>query len=126
MQQIIITGNLGKDPDLRYMPNGDKSVNMSVAVNEDYTNHDGEKIKKTSWFYVSAYRKQAENCDKYLRKGDKVLVIGKMGKPYAYQPDDSDKPAASNVIIANRVEFLKTSGQGNGQSDYEDDDDIPY
>jgi len=73
---IIIVGNLGRDPEVRYTPSGQPVTSFSVATNRQYTNNAGETIKETLWFRVSAWGKTAEVCNQYLKKGSKVLVEG--------------------------------------------------
>ena len=74
-QKVTIVGNLGRDPELRYLPNGTPTVNLSVATNNSYTNQKGEQVKETTWWRVSVFGKQAEVCSQYLTKGRQVLVI---------------------------------------------------
>ena len=75
---IIIVGNLGRDPEVRYTPSGQPVTSFSVATNRQYTNNAGETIKETLWFRVSAWGKTAEVCNQYLKKGSKVLVEGRL------------------------------------------------
>ena len=77
-QKTIIVGNLGGDPELRYMPNGTAVCNFSVAVNKSWTDAGGEKHKKTTWFRVTAWGRQAETSSQYLSKGSAVLVEGEI------------------------------------------------
>ncbi len=77
-QRIIIVGNLGRDPELRYTPSGTPVTNFSVATNRTYTNAQGEQVKETIWFRVSAWGKTAETTNQYLRKGSRVLVEGRL------------------------------------------------
>ena len=113
----IITGNLGKDPEMRYTPSGQAVTSFSVAVNESYTNNNGEKIKKTIWFRVSAWGKQAETCNQYLKKGSMVLVEGRLtadpstGGPRIWKRQDGTA-GASFEVSAQTVRFLSTRGDG--------------
>jgi single-strand DNA-binding protein len=78
-QQVTIVGNLGKDPEVRYTTGGDPVANFSVAVSESYTSKaTGEKVEKTVWFNVVAWKKLGEICGEYLTKGSKVLISGKI------------------------------------------------
>ena len=110
-QKIIIVGNLGKDPEMRYTPAGQAVTSFSVAVNEQYTDKSGEKVKKTIWFRVSAWGKQAEVCNEYLKKGSQVLIDGKMsadpstGGPKIWTKQDKST-GASFEITASTVRFL--------------------
>lgn len=110
-QIIIITGNLGKDPEMRFTPSGQAVTSFSVAVNESYTNATGEKVKSTVWFRVSAWGNQAEACNTYLKKGALVQVQGKLtadkttGGPKIWTAQDG-KSGTSFEINAARVDFL--------------------
>ena len=116
-QKIIITGNLGRDPEMRYTPSGQAVTSFSVAVNESYTNANGEKIKKTIWFRVTAWGKQAEICNQYLKKGQQVLVDGRMsadpntGGPKVWTKQDGTS-GSSFEITAATVRFLSTRNEG--------------
>ncbi len=77
-QTIIIAGNVGRDPEMRYTPSGQAVTSFSVATNRQYTNNNAETVKETIWFRVSAWGKQAETCNQYLKKGSKVLVEGRL------------------------------------------------
>jgi single-strand DNA-binding protein len=139
-QKIIIVGNLGKDPEMRYTPTGQAVTSFSVAVNEQYTDKNGEKVKKTIWFRVSAWGKQAEVCDEYLKKGSQVLIDGKMsadpstGGPKIWTKQDKST-GASFEITASTVRFLsKNEAAGTmtesahelGGQELPPEDDIPF
>lgn len=116
-QKIIITGNLGRDPEMRYTPSGQAVTSFSVAVNESYTNGNGERVKRTIWFRVSAWGKQAEVCNQYLKKGQQVLVDGRMtadpatGGPRIWTKQDGSA-GASFEVTASTVRFLSSRGDG--------------
>jgi single-strand DNA-binding protein len=76
--KIIIMGNLGRDPELRYTPQGDAVCNFSVAVGEKKRDKAGELQEITTWFKVTLWRKQAENASKYLTKGNPVVIEGRL------------------------------------------------
>ena len=78
---IIIVGNLGRDPEMRYTPTKQPVTTLSVASNRRYTALDGTVKEETVWFRVAAWGKQAENCKAYLKKGDKVLIEGRLVPP---------------------------------------------
>ena len=112
---VIIAGNLGRDPEMRYTPSGQAVTNFSVAVNDDYTNSNGERIKRTIWFRVSAWGKQAETCNQFLQKGSKVLVQGRLnvdtatGGPRMWKGQDG-QARASYELSAQTVRFLTPRG----------------
>lgn len=103
-QQLIIIGNLGSDPELRYTSDGTPVAGFSVAVNRRWTNADGSHGEETTWFRVSAWRKLAETCNQYLRKGRQVMIIGRVSAR-AYTAADG-QPRASLDVTATDVRFL--------------------
>jgi single-strand DNA-binding protein len=111
--RIIIVGNLGRDPEMRYTPSGTPVTNFSVATNRTYTNANGEQVKETIWFRVSAWGKQAETTNQYLRKGSRVLVEGRLiadpatGGPRIWTRQDG-AAAASFEVHALTVRFLSS------------------
>ena len=79
VNRVIILGNLGNDPDVRTMPNGDAVANISVATSESWTDkNSGEKKEVTEWHRIVFYRRQAEICGQYLQKGSQVYVEGRL------------------------------------------------
>ena len=116
-QKLIIIGNLGSNPEMRFTPNGDPVTTFSVATSRKY----GEK-DETTWFRVSVWGKQAESCNQYLHKGSKVLVEGALkadaqGNPRTYERKDGTW-GASFEGTASAVKFL--SGKD------EPADDVPF
>lgn len=138
-QKIIIVGNLGGDPEMRYMPDGTAVTNFSVATNRRWTDGNGNPQEEVCWFRVSTWRKVAENCNQYLSKGSKVLVEGRLkpdpntGGPRTYVRSDSTV-GASFEITADSVRFLsgRDDGDGGGYASSAvadtavEEDDIPF
>ncbi len=135
---IIVVGNLGRDPEMRYTPSGQAVTNFSVATSRQYTGSDGAMVKETIWFRISAWGKQAETCNTYLKKGSKVLVEGRLvpdpatGGPRIWSRQDG-KSGASFEISANTVRFLSSRGEAEGETAYpeggghmDNDADIPF
>lgn len=118
---IILVGNLGKDPEMRYTPSGQAVTNFNVATNRQYTGSDGQTVKETTWFRVSVWGKQAESCNQYLKKGRMVLVEGRLmpdpktGGPKIWQGQSG--PGAAFEVNANMVRFL-SSGRGDEEGGY--------
>ncbi|MEI2690479.1 MAG: single-stranded DNA-binding protein [Anaerolineae bacterium] len=82
-QQLILIGNLGSDAELRYTADGTPVASFSLAVNRRWTKEDGSHGEETTWFRVSVWRKTAESLAPYLKKGGKVMVIGRVaGRVY--------------------------------------------
>lgn len=123
---ITAVGNLGRDPEMRYTPGGQAVTTFSVATNRQYTSSAGEQVKETTWLRVSAWGKQAEACNTYLRKGSKVLVEGRLvpdhetGGPRVWSRQDGT-PAASFEVSANTVRFLSSN-----QELEEEETEIPF
>ena len=113
-QKLIIVGNLGRDPELRYTPDGTPSCSFSVAVNKAWTTKDGQQHQHTVWFQVTAWRRLAEVCNQYLHKGDLVLVEGELREARAWQGRDGAWNASLEVTPS-LVKFLpKARGDGDG------------
>jgi single-strand DNA-binding protein len=111
---IILVGNLGKDPEMRYTPSGQSVTNFSVASNRSYTGSDGKKVDETTWFRVTVWGKQAEFAANYLHKGSKVLVEGRLtpgenGGPRIWDGSDG-QPNASYEVTASTVRKLSSDG----------------
>ncbi|HUH96239.1 MAG TPA: single-stranded DNA-binding protein [Anaerolineales bacterium] len=113
---IIIVGNVGRDPEMRYTPAGQAVTSFSVASNRRYSSSNGEQVNETIWFRVSAWGKQAEICNQYLKKGSKVLVEGRLtpdkntGGPRIWQKQDGTS-GASFEVTAGTVRFLSSRGE---------------
>ena len=114
---LIIVGNVGRDPEMRYTPSGQAVTSFSVATNRQYTASNGEQVKETIWFRVSAWGKTAEICNQYIKKGSKVLVEGRLtpdkatGGPRIWTKQDGTA-GASFEVTANTVRFLSSRGEG--------------
>lgn len=114
-QKIIIVGNLGRDPELRYTASGDAVTNLSLATNRSWTSGDGEKVDETTWFRVSVWGRSAEACNQHLAKGRQVLVEGILqpdpdtGGPRIWE-DGEGNSRASFEIRASTVKFLGGAG----------------
>lgn len=109
-QTLIIAGNLGKDPEMRYTPGGQAVTSFNVATNRSYTDSNGQAKKETTWFRVSVWGKQADSCHKYLKSGSKVIVEGRLipdesGNPRVYKRTDGSSGASFEVVASN-VRFL--------------------
>lgn len=107
---IIIVGNLGRDPEMRYTPTGQAVTSFPVASSRTYTSSNGQQVKETIWFRISAWGKLAETCNNYLRKGRPVLVEGRLvaneqGSPRIWNRADGT-PGASFEVNAMTVRFL--------------------
>jgi single-strand DNA-binding protein len=108
--KVILVGNLGRDPEMRYTPGGQAVTNLSVATNRRYTDSSGESREETVWFRVSVWGRSAEAANQYLSKGRQVLVEGRLvadenGNPRTWQRQDGTT-AASFEVSAQTIRFL--------------------
>lgn len=117
-QKVILAGNLGRDPEMRYMPDGTAVTNLSLAVNRTWTDRaTGQKAQETTWFRVAVWGAQAEACNQYLHKGSQVLVEGRLkpdpatGGPKMFTRQDGTV-GATFELHAESVRFL-----GGGRDD---------
>lgn len=133
LNRVTLIGNLGKDPETRFMPNGDAVANLSLATVESWKDKDGELQEKTEWHRVIFYRKQAEVAGKYLKKGSSVFIEGRLATRKW-----TDKNGRDNYITETIGTDLKMLGTPDGaksgkkpagkprQSRPDDDDDEPF
>lgn len=116
-QKIIIVGNLGRDPEMRYTPSGQPVTNFSVATNRKWTNTDGTPGEETIWFRVTAWGRLGETCNQYLSKGRQVLVEGRLrpdpatGGPRIWTRQDGTAGASFEITALN-VRFLGGRAEG--------------
>ncbi|WP_420640474.1 single-stranded DNA-binding protein [Candidatus Leptofilum sp.] len=140
-QKLVIVGNLGQDPEMRYMPDGQAVTNFSLACNRRWNDRaTGEQQEEVTWYRVSVWGRQAEAANQYLSKGRQVLIEGRLrpdpatGGPRLWTRNDGSI-GASFEVVADRVQFLGGNGNGanganghtNGAAEpaYEDDS-IPF
>jgi single-strand DNA-binding protein len=111
INKVILIGNLGKDPELRYTPGGQAVCDLSIATTDQWTDKSGERKEQTEWHRVVVWGKQAENCSQYLSKGRQCYVEGRLR---TRQWDDKDgNKRYTTEIVAQTVQFLG-GGRGEG------------
>ncbi|WP_304668688.1 single-stranded DNA-binding protein [Neisseria polysaccharea] len=110
LNKVILIGRLGKDPEVRYMPNGEAVCNFSVATSESWKDNNGQKQERTEWHNITMYRRLAEIAGQYLKKGSQVYLEGKI-QSRKYQGKDCIERTAYD-IIANEMKML---GGGNSE-----------
>ena len=131
VNKFIGIGNLGKDPEMRFMPDGKAVCNFSIAISEKYKDKSGESKEVTEWINVALFGKLAEIAGEYLKKGSKVYVEGKM-KTEKYSKDGIDRHTTK--IIGEKMEMLNSKSenaetpraQTKPVETFEMDDDIPF
>ena len=134
VNKVILIGNLGKDPEVRHLENGAVVANFSIATSETYTDRNtGQKVENTDWHNIVVKNKAAEICEKYLSKGDKVYIEGRI-KTRKWQDDKglerytteilcSDFKFLTNKDSSNQNPEVNTSTQSNSTTP---EDDLPF
>lgn len=125
LNKAMIIGNLGRDPELRYTQSGTPVANFSIATNRKWKDNSGQLQEQTEWHRIVVFGRQAETCDKYLKKGRQVYVEGRL-QTRDWEDRDGNKRSTTE-IVANTVQFLSggSSGGGGGYSEpppYSDSD----
>ncbi|MBI4305072.1 MAG: single-stranded DNA-binding protein [Chloroflexi bacterium] len=108
LNKILLIGNVGSDPEMRYTPNGDAVADFRLAVNRVYNTRDGERREETEWFTVTAWGKLAEQVNQYIVKGRRTYVEGRL-RSRAYLGSDG-QPRAANEVVAGQILFLDRAG----------------
>ena len=104
LNKVMIIGNVGNDPEMRFTPNGNPVTSFRVATNRFYTTPEGERKQETDWFTIISWNKLAEQCNQFLNKGRLVYVEGRL-RNRSWEGQDGQKRFFTE-IIANRVTFL--------------------
>jgi single-strand DNA-binding protein len=135
MNKIMLIGNLGRDPEMSYTPNGTAVTKFSIAVSRVTKSPTGERQDETEWFNIVAWQKLAETCNAYLRKGNKVFIEGRLQTRKYTDRNGVERTAIE--VIANDMEMLTpkstqtgsssfVGGQINNNDDLGDLDDHPF
>src|SRR6476620_10638573 len=117
VNKVILIGNLGKDPETRYMPNGDAVTNITLATTENWKDKNGEKQEKTEWHRVTFYRKLAEIAGEYLKKGRPVYVEGRLQTRKWQTKEGQDR--YTTEIIADQMQMLGGREGGGSNASYD-------
>ena len=112
LNKMLVIGNVGRDPEMRYTPSGSAVTNFTLAVNRRYTPPNGEPQDETEWFDVSTWNRLAETCNNYVTRGMKVYVEGRLRSRSWVGQDGQTR--FRNEIIASTVTFLTPRSQGGG------------
>ncbi len=113
INKVILIGNLGQDPEVKFMPNGNAVTNVTVATSESWKDKNtGEQVDKTEWHRVVFFRRLAEIAGEYLKKGSKVYIEGKL-QTRKWQ-DQSGNDRYTTEIVANEMQMLDSRGGGGG------------
>lgn len=118
LNKVILIGCLGRDPEVRYMPNGEAVCNFSVATSETWNDRNGQRVERTEWHNITMYRKLAEIAGQYLKKGGLVYLEGRI-QSRKYQGKDGIERTAYD-IVANEMKMLGGRNENSGGAPYEE------
>jgi single-strand DNA-binding protein len=127
LNKIMIIGNLGRDPEMRYTPSGKPVTTFSVATSRTWSTSDGEKREETEWFNVVAWSSLAEICKQYLAKGQQVYIEGRLQT--RHWDDQEGNKHTSVEIVANEMIILserRESGESSTEAESIDDEEFPF
>lgn len=130
LNKVMVIGNLGADPEMRYTADGAAVTNFRIAASRNYTGADGERKEETEWFRIVAFRKLAELCNQYLQKGRRVYVEGRL-QTRSWEGQDGQKRYTTEVI-AQDVQFLDSKPGGAPRAEDQDaamdlePEDVPF
>ncbi|HEZ2019364.1 TPA: single-stranded DNA-binding protein [Neisseria meningitidis] len=118
LNKVILIGRLGRNPEVRYMPNGEAVCNFSVATSETWNDRNGQRVERTEWHNITMYRKLAEIAGQYLKKGGLVYLEGRI-QSRKYQGKDGIERTAYD-IVANEMKMLGGRNENSGGAPYEE------
>ena len=136
VNKVILIGRLGKDPDVRYTPDGTMVTNFNLATDEQWKDKNGEKVQKTEWHRIVTFGKLAEICGNYLVKGKLIFVEGRI-QTRSWEDKDGVKRFTTE-IVANNMQMLDSKGQNKADGSSSDSmssnsassstpmDDVPF
>ncbi|MBF6559599.1 MAG: single-stranded DNA-binding protein [Candidatus Binataceae bacterium] len=141
VNKVILVGNLGRDPELRYLPSGQTVAKFTLATSDSFNDRAGARQERTEWHNIVVWGKQAELCGQYLKKGRQAYIEGRISNQQ-YEAKDGSGKRYRTEIIAQRVQFLggragagaggtmddpiEMSPGGGGGGAPMDDEDIPF
>ncbi len=109
LNKVLLIGNLTKDPELRYTPQGSAICDFRIAINRQYMTSDGQKKEEVSFIDINVWGRQAETCNRFIRKGSQVFVEGRI-KTDTWQDKETGKNRSRLYVVAERIQFLNTPG----------------
>ncbi len=112
VNKVILIGNLGRDPEVRYLPSGDAVANLNLATTEKWKDKNGDQQEQTEWHRVAFFGRQAEICGEYLRKGSQVYIEGRLQTRKWTDKDGNER--YTTEIRGDRMQMLGGRGAGGG------------
>jgi len=141
VNKVILVGNLGRDPEVRYLPSGQTVAKFTLATSDSFNDRAGARQERTEWHNIVVWGKQAELCGQYLKKGRQAYIEGRISNQQ-YDAKDGSGKRYRTEIIAQRVQFLggragadagggmdepmDIGGPSDGAAAPMDDEDIPF
>lgn len=116
LNKVMIIGNLGRDPEMRYTPSGSPVTNFSVAVSRRRTTPEGESTEETEWFNVACWNKLAEIANQYLTKGKQVYIEGRL-RTHSWDDKTTGEKKYRTEVVANDIQFIGQRGEAGGDFD---------
>lgn len=113
VNKVILVGNLGADPELKYTPSNRPVANLNLATNEVFKDKAGQRQERTEWHRIVVWGEQAEHCQKYLKKGRSVYIEGRL-QTRSWDDKTSGQKRYTTEIVADRVTFLGGAGEEGG------------
>jgi single-strand DNA-binding protein len=111
VNKVILVGNLGRDPEVRYLPSGDAIANVAIATSSKYKDKSGQLVEETEWHRVTFFGKLAEIVGQYLKKGKSIYIEGRL-KTRKYTDKDGAEKYATDIIV-NEMQMLGSNSDGN-------------
>ena len=129
VNKVILVGNLGKDPEVKYLDSGIAVANFSLATTENYKNKEGERVSQTEWHNIVLWRGLAEVAEKYLKKGSSIYIEGRI-RTRKWEDDDG-KTRYNTEILGDNMTMLGGKPQPENKneditSSENDEDDLPF
>ena len=138
VNKVILVGNLGKDPEVRYLDNGVAVANFSLATTENYKNKEGERVSQTEWHNIVLWRGLAEVAEKWLKKGSSIYIEGKI-KTRKWEDKEGNSRYTTEILVDNMTMLggkpvsestdnsnIESPKKSNNDSDSQLDDDLPF
>jgi single-strand DNA-binding protein len=125
LNKVMLIGNLGRDPEMRYTPNGRPVTAFSLAVSRSWLSAEGERREETEWFNIVAWGELAERCNKYLRKGERIYIEGRL-QTRSWESADGQKHSRTEVVAH---ELLMLDGRAREDESSQGElpgDEIPF
>ena len=117
LNKVMIIGNLGKDPEMRFTPSGQSVTNFTVAVSRSWKNSDGQPQEETEWFNIDAWGRLAELTNEYLSKGRKVYVEGRL-RTESWEDKNTGEKKYRTKVVASDIQFIEPRGGAQSDSGY--------